>query len=551
MSASTLVPHPVPSASSISSSAAAASSSSPFPSSSSSPSAAGPLAMQMDDFASDSLKGHVLEPNCFNAEDIVKFINTSFKRGSASSVLSNAFCCLIGLCGCCQVMSGRYFATRLGTISIWKDADNIPRAYLPATRQFAANFRDSELGVYDLASTDPFSCAGISICRVNAGNVVFASSSGQPVMITAGNTSGGWYLSVDPSFTFAEQIIVDAKTFNSCTVDLGRTYISYQSLHLFNVEPNHISIISFPDAASKKNQFKILPPGTHNFSSAFLRYINTIPTCVRDIRVTETSVTTADGIMLTNCVAVLSYQIVEEEAQKLFQFDVRNYQIIIEDWALRTMLHEISGMEYQAHRTHNNKLHPGHEHKSSIIGHRKDEHEDDDQEEGATDTTKFRPTLEARMRTSIEQLLSPFGIRIWTFALQSFNPPESLARAVTESLAVRKQAEMNAQAQAIKNETLAKQSESENKVAISKAEAQNKVALSKAEAEAQVILTRANALAEASRKIQADPHSKQLQVLEAHRAIASSLASGNIRTLVMGKSEGIFSLQEQTQNDAK
>ncbi len=62
-----------------------------------------------------------------------------------------------------------------------------------------------------------------------------------------------------------------------------------------------------------------------------------ISTSIQDVIITEDRVSTQDGIQLTECKAVLSYQIRMENVSKMLILDVSNYRTIIQDWAKRTM----------------------------------------------------------------------------------------------------------------------------------------------------------------------------------------------------------------------
>ena len=152
-------------------------------------------------------------------------------------------------------------------------------------------------------------------------NCSLACCLGQPVMIAA-KDNPGWFVTTDPGFSFAKEIFVDGQRVYGCKAKLSSPYINFESLHLFNVQPNSVHIVSryLPNVGS---QFEVLPPGSHTFSSPFMKSISVIPTSIQDVIIVEDRVSTQDGIGLSNCKAVLSYQIRLENVRKLLDLDVQ------------------------------------------------------------------------------------------------------------------------------------------------------------------------------------------------------------------------------------
>jgi hypothetical protein len=174
--------------------------------------------------------------------------------------------------------------------------------------------------------------------------------------------------------SFAKEIFVDGVRQYDCRARLSSGYLSFESLHLFNVQPNTVHVVSnyIPGVG---NQWQVLPPGSHSFSSPFMKsmalistsiqgqtmpdtnsgstilhctatalvsltrkHVSTVCVCCLDLIIKEERVSTQDGIQLANVAAVLSYQIRMENVSKMLAFDVSNYRTIIEDWAKRTMV---------------------------------------------------------------------------------------------------------------------------------------------------------------------------------------------------------------------
>jgi hypothetical protein len=116
------------------------------------------------------------------------------------------------------------------------------------------------------------------------------------------------------------------------------------------------------------------------------------------------------------------------------------------------------------------------------------------------------------MQRALEQSLSPYGVDIITFALQSYDPPAALAAQLTTALARRTEAKYQFEAQQINNQTL----------------------LGQAETEATAIRTRAAAVARAAELTASVPHARALQILDKQVEIARAWSNGRATTLVLG-----------------
>jgi hypothetical protein len=337
----------------------------------------------------------------------------------------------------------------------------------------------------------------------------------------AGLDKAGWFVTTEPGFSFAKKVLVEDRVEYGCRAKLSSSYINFQSLHLFNVQPNTVHIVS-KFTPGLGNQWQVLPPGSHSFSSPYMKSTAVIPTSIQDVIITEDRVSTQDGIGLSNCKAVLSYQIRLENVSKLLDLDVSKYRMVIEDWAKRTMLHEIGNTDYQSHTpmtvgeggsasgestspfpSGTSVLGgkgglPGMSSGRPVAG-------------SAEEESNFRPQLEYHMRKSLEKSLTPYGVSVLTFALQSFDPPASLANQVTAALARRTEAQYAFQAAQIGNQTI----------------------LAAAETEATAIRTRAAAVAKAAQLTAACAGARQLQILDKQVEIAKAWSQGNVRTLIL------------------
>jgi len=470
----------------------------------------------------DEIEDHIVRPNAFCVADIVKCINGHHGSSAASCGCGDVLCCLVcGPFGLSQLCCGRLFNTGVGIIDLWLDGNKQPYALDSNQWQFRPNFLHSHLGQYDMTNPKPFSSDGVCVCKIETGSVYFANKGGQPVMIAA-HDKPGWFVTTEPGFSFANQVEVEGRLIYDSMAKLACAYIHFESLHLFNVQPNTVHVVSnyIPGIG---NQWQILPPGSHSFSSPFMKSTAVIPTSIQDVTITEDRVSTQDGVLLTNCRAVLSYQIRIGNVKKLLELDVANYSHIIADWAKRTMLHEISCMDYQTHQPLSSP--PGQygaddgdddEHKGGILGRRRPKPAapgsagstggSDDSNEG------FRPTLEHHMRRSLQLSLEPYGVDVKTFALQSFDPPAALASQVTNALARRTEAQYQFQAAQVQNQTL----------------------IARADAEATAIQTRAAAVARAAELTASVPHARLLQILDKQVEIARAWSNGAATTLVLG-----------------
>lgn len=453
----------------------------------------------------DDVKTHIFEPNATNLQEIIDLIN----RHNKSLLATDTLCCFIGLCGCFQTMSGRLFSTAIGKIDIWLDGNKKPHAYTPNKWHLVPNFMYQRLGTYDMASAEPFQQKGVCIIKIETGRVVFANKGGQPIMIVAKNNKTGWYVSTDPGFSFADKITINNLEINTHMASISADYINFESLHLFNVQPNTIGVVSKPARDGVKSEFALLMPGPHSYNSPYMRYLATLPTSVQDEIITETSISTQDGVVLTHCNAVLSYRVKIEEAQNLLLLDVRNYHSVIRDWAKRTMLHEIGNTNYQSyHRVDSSKHASALENlatsSTSVLG----PHPEQALEEGAP----FRPTLEHKMQQALRKKLNDYGVEVVTFALQSFEPPKAIADQVTGAIAKRTEAHYALQSQQINNQTI----------------------IAKAEAEATAINIEAEAIVKAAKHIESSPYAQRLKLADKQASIASAWTGGNARTLLFG-----------------
>lgn len=457
----------------------------------------------------DRVEDHILAPNASNLQEIVEIIN----RDSSSSIALDALCCTTGLFGCVQLASGRVFTTEIGKISIWLDANKRPHAYTPNEWHTVANFMYHHLGTYDMASPHSFENKGVCIIKIEAGKVVFANKGGKPVMIVAKDNQTGWYVSTEAGFSFADKIHIDNVQANTTMASISADYIRFESLHLFNVQPNTLCIVSKPAQDGLKSEFSILTPGPHSYNSPYMRFLATIPTSVQDVIITEKRISTQDGVVLSQCNAVLSYRIKIAEAQNLLLLDVRNYSEVIRDWAKRTMLHEIGNTNYQSYRdmdfsdasaSDSSTSSSCTSHHAAVLGHS----EPTSQEEGAP----FRPTLEHKMQQALREKLKDYGVEIVTFALQSFEPPQAIAEQVTAAIAKRTQAHYGLQAQRIDNQTV----------------------IAKAEAAAVAINIEAKAIVAAAKQMEGSSYAQRLKLADKQASIASAWTNGNARTLVLG-----------------
>lgn len=120
------------------------------------------------------------------------------------------------------------------------------------------------------------------------------------------------------------------------------------------------------------------------------------------------------------------------------------------------------------------------------------------------------------MKAGLEQRLANYGVDIKTFALQSFDPPASLAAQLTNALARRTEARYQYEAQQIANLTL----------------------LGQAETEATAIRTKAAAVARAAELTASVPHARLLQILDKQAEIARAWTNGRATTLVLGAGAG-------------
>jgi len=485
--------------------------------------------------AADAIEDHILRPNAFSVQDVVEQVSKT--HGASNSFgCTDAMCCMVcGLFGVLPWCCGRSFRTGVGEISVWLDSNKRPLALQPNTWQLRPNWMEEPLGEYDMSSQTPFISRGLCICKIEAGSVYFAHQGGQPVMIAA-KERPGWFVSTDPGFSFAKEIFVDGVKQYDCRARLSASYITFESLHLFNVQPNTVHVVSNSTAGSG-NQWQVLPPGAHSFSSPFMRSTAVIATGIQDVTIEEKCVSTQDGIQLTDVQAVLSYQIRAENVPKLLSFDVANYTNIIKDWAKQILLHSIISMEYQHHasvipgepdpadRTKGGTILGGRDRARGTAaaaaaargGTLADVGDSGSAPSGFSSdnvnpASAFRSSLEHHMKADLEERLAQYGVDIKTFALQSFDPPASLAAQLTNALARRTEARYQYEAQQIANLTL----------------------LGQAETEATAIRTKAAAVARAAELTASVPHARLLQVLDKQAEIARAWTNGRATTLVLG-----------------
>eukprot|EP00697_Spironema_sp_BW2_P017520 gnl/Spiro4/921_TR489_c0_g1_i1.p1 gnl/Spiro4/921_TR489_c0_g1~~gnl/Spiro4/921_TR489_c0_g1_i1.p1 ORF type:complete len:535 (+),score=97.13 gnl/Spiro4/921_TR489_c0_g1_i1:77-1681(+) len=475
-------------------------------------------------FVEDDL--HKLHPNAFSADDIVAKINGDDNERVSSPFCLSALCRCLTCCGLVYLCSpDRVFATKVGVIKVGLDGNKKPLAFQPNDWHFVSDPLTTLLGEYDMINEAPFACDGVNIIKIDGGSVVFADQSGLPVMITSGERTG-WFVSTKPGFHVATQIRVNGQLVNSPGAKASEPYVNYESLHIFNVQPNTVHIVALPNQR-RDIYFRALRPGHHAFNSPYMRSVGIISTAIQDLSFNEPApISTCDGVTLTNLKAVLRCQVKETEIEKLLQIDIVRLWDTITDSARRTLLHEISAVPYQGYQDQRKPAAPG----APTV------YEDPQQQVAVVGNLPrnqgFRYELENRMVESLREALRPLGIHVISFALQSFIPPQSLTDQVIKAIATRTEAGINRQAADADNATRLARARNEAESILIKQEAEAKAIQIKARADADAIVTRANALKEAQEITGVT--AQQQQAWETRVKAVDALTKGSIKTLITG-----------------